>query len=171
MVEYFRRIQHTEIAVDIAKRFVNTVYSGWVNTNYIFEKYNADELGVYGGGGEYVVQEGFGWTNGVVIKFIEWFGDELKLEPPQAAVAEVIPEEPVSIEAVTESLAHTTVSETGPAAEAESASGSDETSVDEVAAAMASAFAPEEQVKRRMSEVISNQISNEISISIQQMEI
>ena len=25
-----------------------------------------------------MVQDGFGWTNGVVIKFMEWFGKDLK---------------------------------------------------------------------------------------------
>eukprot|EP00096_Caligus_rogercresseyi_P005944 TRINITY_DN2202_c0_g1_i1.p1 TRINITY_DN2202_c0_g1~~TRINITY_DN2202_c0_g1_i1.p1 ORF type:complete len:610 (-),score=156.36 TRINITY_DN2202_c0_g1_i1:484-2313(-) len=43
----------------------------------IFEKYSVTEQGAAGGGGEYEVQEGFGWTNGVIIDFIVMFGDEL----------------------------------------------------------------------------------------------
>ena len=61
IVDYYRKQNRIEEARDIAERFVNTVYVGWLKTNYIFEKYDADNLGVYGGGGEYVVQEGFGW--------------------------------------------------------------------------------------------------------------
>ena len=33
----------------------------------MFEKYNVVDSGSAGGGGEYDVQTGFGWTNGVVI--------------------------------------------------------------------------------------------------------
>ncbi|RMZ99187.1 putative trehalase, partial [Brachionus plicatilis] len=49
--------------LNIAQRFVNTVYCGWKKTMHIYEKYDAQRLGEYGQGGEYVVQEGFGWTN------------------------------------------------------------------------------------------------------------
>ena len=35
----------------------------------MFEKINA-ETGKYGDGGEYVVQTGFGWTNGAVIDLL-----------------------------------------------------------------------------------------------------
>ena len=40
-------------------------------------QYNAEATGSGGGGGEYDVQTGFGWTNGVVIDFMVKFGDEL----------------------------------------------------------------------------------------------
>lgn len=33
----------------------------------MYEKYNAFKVGVGGGGGEYVPQIGFGWTNGVAL--------------------------------------------------------------------------------------------------------
>ena len=83
IVDYFRKNERVSEACDIARRLVNAVYTGWLKTNYIFEKYDAEKLGSYGGGGEYVVQEGFGWTNGCVIKFIEWFGNEIKLQDEQ----------------------------------------------------------------------------------------
>jgi alpha,alpha-trehalase len=51
-VDYFRKINRFDIALNIAQRFVNTVYQGWHKTNYIFEKYEADTAGAYGGGGE-----------------------------------------------------------------------------------------------------------------------
>ena len=40
-------------------------------------QYNAEAIGSAGGGGEYDVQTGFGWTNGVIIDFMVKFGDEL----------------------------------------------------------------------------------------------
>ena len=33
----------------------------------IFEKYNVEDVDTFAGGGEYPVQEGFGWTNGVLL--------------------------------------------------------------------------------------------------------
>jgi predicted permease len=33
----------------------------------MFEKYNAFEMGIGGGGGEYTPQIGFGWSNGVAL--------------------------------------------------------------------------------------------------------
>ncbi len=85
VVDYFRKIGRRAEALNIAERFVNTVYMGWFKTNYIYEKYHANKLGEYGGGGEYVVQEGFGWTNGCVIKFMDWFDDEIKIKCDQNA--------------------------------------------------------------------------------------
>jgi hypothetical protein len=35
-------------------------------------------VGDPGGGGEYIVQEGFGWTNGVILSLLQQFGDKLK---------------------------------------------------------------------------------------------
>ncbi len=43
----------------------------------IFEKYDPIKVGSAGGGGEYEVQTGFGWTNGVLIDFITKYGDDL----------------------------------------------------------------------------------------------
>ena len=40
-------------------------------------QYNVNSSGKAGGGGEYDVQTGFGWTNGVVIDFMVTFGDEV----------------------------------------------------------------------------------------------
>lgn len=81
MVDFYRACNKDEIAFDIAQRFVNTAYVGWIKTNktMIFEKYDANSVGDYGIGGEYVVQDGFGWTNGVIIKFFEYYGNRLNL--------------------------------------------------------------------------------------------
>jgi len=40
----------------------------------MFEKYDVTGVGLPGGGGEYDVQLGFGWTNGVVIDFLNMYG-------------------------------------------------------------------------------------------------
>ena len=36
-------------------------------------QYDATRPGKFGGGGEYEVQEGFGWTNGVVFEFLDTY--------------------------------------------------------------------------------------------------
>ena len=44
----------------------------------MFEKMNV-EKGSPGEGGEYVVQTGFGWSNGVVLDFLDEFGEDLQV--------------------------------------------------------------------------------------------
>lgn len=44
---------------------------------YHFNQYRADIPGEPGGGGLYDVVVGFGWSNGVIIDFLEKYGDRL----------------------------------------------------------------------------------------------
>ena len=68
--------QGKEMAKMFAKTFVQNVYSSWRNTDAIYEKYNCEESGGgAGGGGEYSVQEGFGWTNGVTMYLLSRYPD------------------------------------------------------------------------------------------------
>lgn len=55
---------HEPLARQIARRWVDTVTTAYADTGKMLEKYNVDER-TPGGGGEYPVQDGFGWTNGV----------------------------------------------------------------------------------------------------------
>ncbi|KAK3030633.1 hypothetical protein RJ639_035837 [Escallonia herrerae] len=59
---------------DIAIKWIKTNYVAFAKTRTMHEKYNVDKCGVSGGGGEYVPQTGFGWSNGVVLAFLEEFG-------------------------------------------------------------------------------------------------
>ncbi|WP_298688512.1 alpha,alpha-trehalase TreF [uncultured Sphingomonas sp.] len=52
------------LADDLARRWVTTVSTFYACTGRMVEKYDIDS-GKAGGGGEYPVQDGFGWTNGV----------------------------------------------------------------------------------------------------------
>jgi hypothetical protein len=60
----------------------------------VFEKYHAQMVGEPGGGGEYIVQEGFGWTNGVILFLLQQFGDRLKAPSkcPRYPIEKPIPE-------------------------------------------------------------------------------
>lgn len=59
-----RRYGHEALAKDIAQRWLGTVERFYAATGRLLEKYNV-ETDLPGGGGEYLAQDGFGWTNGV----------------------------------------------------------------------------------------------------------
>lgn len=57
-------------AEDLAKRWLAVVERNYLLTGQIFEKYDVATGGV-GGGGEYAVEIGFGWTNGVCLALMD----------------------------------------------------------------------------------------------------
>jgi alpha,alpha-trehalase len=60
------------LARETARRWIKTNAQLLKRTNYMHEKYDARVMGSKpGGGGEYAPQRGFGWTNGVVLFFLE----------------------------------------------------------------------------------------------------
>lgn len=61
---------------DLIRRWVRTNLMAYQATKFMYEKYNARGNGA-GGGGEYAIQEGFGWTNGVILEFLTQHGDLL----------------------------------------------------------------------------------------------
>lgn len=62
------------LAEDIAVRWLRTNYAAYKKTGTMQEKYDVEACGEVGGGGEYNIQTGFGWSNGVVLAFLEEFG-------------------------------------------------------------------------------------------------
>ena len=72
-----QRYGHDALAREIARRWVNTVGTTFARTGLLFEKYDVEATDV-GGGGEYLTQTGFGWTNGVTADFM----DRFDLSPP-----------------------------------------------------------------------------------------
>ncbi|XP_072382770.1 trehalase-like [Diabrotica undecimpunctata] len=61
------------LAKSEAKKIVEAYMTGFETTKDMFEKYDARHPGEYGGGGEYVVQTGFGWANGEALTLINEF--------------------------------------------------------------------------------------------------
>jgi alpha,alpha-trehalase len=55
-------------ARDAAKRWIGLNCKTFFATGKMMEKYNVINLDAPGGGGEYDLQDGFGWTNGVFLK-------------------------------------------------------------------------------------------------------
>ena len=65
----------TVLAREISEEWVASNYCGWALGRGMFEKYNASQPGTHGSGGEYAVQFGFGWTNGVVLSLLDQYPD------------------------------------------------------------------------------------------------
>ncbi|CDQ99298.1 unnamed protein product [Oncorhynchus mykiss] len=66
-----------ELGFDLAQRWIRTNWLAYVKYEAMFEKYNVNGDGKPGGGGEYEVQLGFGWTNGVALQLLSQYGDRL----------------------------------------------------------------------------------------------
>lgn len=62
-----------EFAKQLAYVWINSNIRGFHDNKVMFEKYNAVHSGQFGGGGEYQIQAGFGWSNGCVLELIDIF--------------------------------------------------------------------------------------------------
>uniref|UniRef100_A0A2S2P7W5 Trehalase n=1 Tax=Schizaphis graminum TaxID=13262 RepID=A0A2S2P7W5_SCHGA len=59
------------IADKIADRWMETNYRTFLKKKVMYEKYNVNNMGSAGEStGEYKMQEGFGWTNGIILEFL-----------------------------------------------------------------------------------------------------
>ncbi len=56
-----------ELAEEAAERWLTLNEQVYQRTGRLMEKYNVEDLSLEAGGGEYSVQDGFGWTNGVFL--------------------------------------------------------------------------------------------------------
>jgi len=63
--------QQASLAQIIKSRWLNTVEVYFNKTGKLMEKYNVCQQSDKAEGGEYDVQEGFGWTNGVYKAFVQ----------------------------------------------------------------------------------------------------
>lgn len=64
-IEGLRRYGEDDLADEISRRWIELNNKVYDKTLKFVEKYNVNSLDGLGGGGEYVLQDGFGWTNGV----------------------------------------------------------------------------------------------------------
>ncbi len=69
-IEGLRHYEQTALANTIKDRWINLNNKVYKNTGKLVEKYNVVDMTLEAGGGEYPVQDGFGWTNGVLLKLI-----------------------------------------------------------------------------------------------------
>ncbi|PVU97335.1 hypothetical protein BB559_002078 [Furculomyces boomerangus] len=86
--------KYRQMALTISNQLVGSAFCAWYKTGgsipgllkklpgveddgHIFEKFNSTDFGNPAGGGEYTVQAGFGWTNGIILWLMDMFGQEL----------------------------------------------------------------------------------------------
>lgn len=77
-----KAIGQNEVAKTLASKWINRNYMIWKNSGKMYEKYNVAsdcfkskiELG------EYEIQEGFGWTNSVILDLLRTFSTELSFD-------------------------------------------------------------------------------------------
>jgi alpha,alpha-trehalase len=73
-VQGLRNYGNETLAKDIAQRWIKLNVRVFKQTGKLMEKYNVMDITKPGGGGEYPGQDGFGWTNGVLLKLISLYG-------------------------------------------------------------------------------------------------
>ncbi|WP_054017423.1 trehalase family glycosidase [Pseudoalteromonas sp. R3] len=66
---------YVKLAVTVARRWLAMLERDFEQHACLLEKYNVVEPGVRAGGGEYLVQQGFGWTNGVTSRLYRLLED------------------------------------------------------------------------------------------------
>ena len=80
-----------EMAFEIAAKRVKGCYVNFSQKGHMFEKYDASQIHRIGSGGEYEVQLGFGWTNGVVLDFLDMYSSRLSTKEMSAKGNETAP--------------------------------------------------------------------------------
>lgn len=74
-IQGFRNYGLDELASTIRDRWVSLNKRVYENTGKLVEKYNVEDMDLLAGGGEYPVQDGFGWTNGVLKRLLKEIGE------------------------------------------------------------------------------------------------
>lgn len=69
-IQGLRNYGQDELANTIKERWINLNTKVFKNTGKLMEKYNVVDTNLLSGGGEYPVQDGFGWTNGVLLRLL-----------------------------------------------------------------------------------------------------
>ncbi len=87
-VEGLQNYGQEKVAMDVTWRFLSNVQHTYDKEKKLVEKYDITSTGTGGGGGEYPLQDGFGWTNGVTLKMLD-------LICPKEKPCDTVPDTPV----------------------------------------------------------------------------
>ncbi|CAH6660100.1 alpha,alpha-trehalase [Pseudocitrobacter vendiensis] len=87
-VEGLQNYGQEKVAMDVTWRFLSNVQHTYDKEKKLVEKYDITSTGTGGGGGEYPLQDGFGWTNGVTLKMLD-------LICPKEKPCDTVPDAPV----------------------------------------------------------------------------
>jgi alpha,alpha-trehalase len=72
-IDGLNKYHQTSLARSIAENWVKTNLQVFNDTGKLMEKYNVIDTDVKAGGGEYPLQDGFGWTNGVLLNLLNHY--------------------------------------------------------------------------------------------------
>ena len=75
-IQGLENYRHHDLARDIAQRWTSLNIKIFHRTGKLMEKYNVMDTNLEAGGGEYPSQDGFGWTNGVLLKLMNKYDIE-----------------------------------------------------------------------------------------------
>lgn len=70
-IKALRNYGHYVLADEIKKRWVDLNLKVYKSSGRILDKYNVEDISLDSGGSNYSIQDGFGWTNGVLLKFLK----------------------------------------------------------------------------------------------------
>jgi alpha,alpha-trehalase len=87
-IQGLRNYGDEALASDIARRWISLNVKVFKRTGKLMEKYDVVDITKPAGGGEYKGQDGFGWTNGVLLKLISLYG--VKEESHSVKTAQVL---------------------------------------------------------------------------------
>src|SRR5258705_2205355 len=73
-IKGLQNYSHDALGKDIAERWISLNVKVFKQTGKLMEKYDVKDVTKLAGGGEYPGQDGFGWTNGVLLKLISLYG-------------------------------------------------------------------------------------------------
>ncbi|XP_060862084.1 trehalase-like [Metopolophium dirhodum] len=86
IIQGLDRTEHScaqQVAAKMAEVWLSTNYKGFAEKSTMYEKYHVELPGETGGGGEYIPQTGFGWSNGVVLEFLnQWYSVKTDTDEP-----------------------------------------------------------------------------------------
>lgn len=68
-----RNYQYDSLAKNIARRWMQLNIKEFNRSGKLLEKYDVQNTNAKAGGGEYPLQDGFGWTNGVLLKLMNMY--------------------------------------------------------------------------------------------------
>ncbi|WP_143752237.1 alpha,alpha-trehalase TreF [Burkholderia sp. SRS-W-2-2016] len=77
-----RRYSEPDLAREIATRWIRTNVAYFQKTGKLVEKYDVDANDKSAGGGEYPLQDGFGWTNGVLRVLMQLYPEAVSSTKP-----------------------------------------------------------------------------------------
>ena len=75
-IKGLRKYGFDETANEVKDRWLALNENVYKRTGKMFEKYNVDDITLHAGGGEYPLQDGFGWTNGVASALLNNMDEE-----------------------------------------------------------------------------------------------